>query len=121
MNSKKLATYLLGTVTGVGLAIGSVALAQNTSDHHNSGGMHNQTTQQTTQGGMHGQTAPQTSQGGMHSAPAPKATQGGMHDQAVKNNVPGMHGGINTQHAGADHYNSKTHCNSATDNKDKKS
>ncbi len=107
MNSKKLATYLLGTVTGVGLAIGSVAFAQNTLDHHN-GGMMGQTTQQTTHDAMHGKTTPKT-------------TQGGMHEQAVKNNVPGMHGSTTSQHAGAEHYNSKTHCNSADDKQDKKS
>ncbi len=105
MKSKKLATYLIGAVTGVGLAISTMAFAQNTLDH---GGMMGQTTQQTTQGTMHGQAAPQT-------------TAGGMHGQAVKNKVPAMHGDITTHHAGADHFNSKTHCNSATGNQDKKS
>ena len=120
MNSKKLATYLLGAVTGVGLAMGSVAFAQNTLDHHN-GGMMGQTTQQTAHDSMHGKTTPQTTQGGMHGQTAQQASPGGMHEQAVKNNVPGMHGGTAPQHAGADHYNSKTHCNSATDKQDKKS
>ncbi len=92
MKSKKLATYLIGALTGVGLAIGTMAFAQNTLDH---GGMMGQTTQQTTQGTMHG--------------------------QAVKNNTSDMHGGITKQHAGAEHFNSNTHCNSANGKQDKKS
>ena len=118
MKSKKLATYLVGAVTGVGLAIGTMAFAQNTFDH---GSMMGQTTQQTSQGTMHGQTVPQTTAGGMHGQTVPQTTAGGMHGQAVKNKVPAMHGGITTHHADADHFNSKTHCNSAASNQDKKS
>lgn len=110
MNSKTLSTYLIGAVAGLGLAVGSVAFAQNTgysNNHHDNGAM-GQTTQQTTHNGMHGQAIPQTAQNGMHGQAIPQATQGGMH-------------GSSSTHAGANHYNSNTHCNSAVGSQDKKS
>ncbi len=94
MNKKTMTAYLVGTIAGLGLAMGSVAFAQNM------GNSNNHAMGQSNQAGMHGQsmnmgTMGQTSRVGMQG----QTTQSGMHNQAAKMGSRGnMHGGSAAHH-----------------------
>ncbi len=57
MNSKTILTAVIGTIVGLGLAMGTVAFARDT-DHMGGGGMMGQSSQQYTHGTMHDQNTP---------------------------------------------------------------
>ena len=94
MNKKILSTYLVGAVAGLGLAMGSVAFAQNM------GNSNNHTMGQSVNMGTHGSnTMGHTNQAGMNG----QVMQNGMHKQTAKMVSRGnMHSGTATPHTYVD-------------------
>ncbi|HEC29909.1 MAG TPA: hypothetical protein ENI65_10025 [Gammaproteobacteria bacterium] len=98
MNSKTVLTAVIGTVAGLGLAMGTMAFAQNNGHMGNtqSTGMMGQTStgmMGQTGTGMMGQTSQsintrQDTHGNMHDRTVQQGTYGGMHTQPAQNQHP---------------------------------